>query len=359
MQVDRAPPPLQSGHSIGTWVNCAFYHLGFNPSLQPSNAIVFRPFLPTPSKFFPVVFSSANSITLIINALRFGTGIALSFGKGLFMAFTPIQTSAGGDQQATLQLLHEAKAQKVAQEFESIFTTMMLRSMRGSNEMFENDFMPNSLGEKIYTEMLDDEYGKIMSQNSRFGLAKLVLQQIHKNDDAAVPSLEMLAGLKLQSWMIDNKVLPTSDSKIDARDAVDKISNYDALIRQASDQYGVDSNLISAVILQESGGNPNAVSPKGAKGLMQLMDSTSREMGLRQVFNPQQNILAGTKYLSQMLERFDGDETLALASYNAGPAAVEQYRGVPPYDETQKYVASVLRMKDTLDHTQTIPKVKP
>ena len=138
-----------------------------------------------------------------------------------------------------------------------------------------------------------------------------------------------------------------------------RISRYDALIKQASDRYGVDSNLITAVIIQESGGNPNAVSLKGAKGLMQLMDSTAREMGIYQVFNPRQNILAGTKYLSQMLKRFGGDESLALASYNAGPAAVDQYRGVPPYNETQKYVANILSMKDTLDRMQSIQKEKP
>ncbi len=274
------------------------------------------------------------------------------------MATTPLQTIAGSDQ-AALQLLHEAKAQKVAQEFESIFTTMMLRSMRGSGDQFENDFMPNSLGQKIYTEMLDDEYGKMMSQNSRFGLAKLVLQSIHANDKSEVPSLEMLSGLKLQSRLLDNQFVPARATGVDLRDSVDKISQYDPIIKQASDQYGVDPNLVSAVIIQESGGNPNAVSPKGAKGLMQLMDATARELGVSQVYNPRQNILAGVKYLSRMLDRYNGDESLALASYNAGPAAVDQYRGVPPYEETRKYVASVLSMKDTLDQTKTISKVNP
>lgn len=275
------------------------------------------------------------------------------------MATTPIQTNAGSDPQKALQLLHEAKAQKVAQEFESIFATMMLRSMRGSNEIFENDFLPNSLGQKIYTEMLDDEYGKLMAGNSKLGLAKLVLQQLHKDDKSPVSSLAMLAGLKYPSWMIDNKFVPAATTGVDVTDAAGKISQYDALIKQASDRYGVDSNLITAVIIQESGGNPNAVSLKGAKGLMQLMDSTAREMGIYQVFNPRQNILAGTKYLSQMLKRFGGDESLALASYNAGPAAVDQYRGVPPYNETQKYVANILSMKDTLDRMQSIQKEKP
>jgi hypothetical protein len=199
----------------------------------------------------------------------------------------------------------------------------------------------------------------MMSRNSKFGLAKLVLQSIHNSEKSEVPSLEMLDGLKLQSQLLDKQFVPGRSAEIDTRDGADKISKYDPIIQQASAQYGVDSNLVSAVIIQESGGNPNAVSHKGAKGLMQLMDSTARELGVRQVFNPQQNILAGVKYLSQMLERYNGDESLALASYNAGPAAVDQYGGVPPYDETRKYVASVLSMKDTLDQTKNIAKVSP
>jgi Rod binding domain-containing protein len=277
--------------------------------------------------------------------------------KDFFMAITPIQTNAGSDPQTALQNLHEAKAQKVAQEFESIFTTMMLKSMRGKNELFENDFLPDSLGQKIYTEMLDDEYGKLMANHSKLGLAKLVLAQIHKDDTTSASSIGMLAGLKSQSWMIDNNFIPAASTiKTNAKDSSANIAQWDTLIKQASDEYGVDSNLIAAVILQESGGNPRAVSPKGAKGLMQLMDSTAREMGMQQAFNPQQNILAGTKYLSKMLERYNGDEALALASYNAGPAAVDQYKGIPPYAETQQYVANVLNVRDTLTQQEPIAK---
>jgi Rod binding domain-containing protein len=294
---------------------------------------------------------------LIIIVLRFGIGIAFSFAKGLFMAITPIQTNAGSDPQTALQNLHEAKAQKVAKEFESIFTTMMLKSMRGNNELFQNDFLPDSLGQKIYTEMLDDEYGKLMANNSKLGLAKLVLAQIHKDDTTSTSSIGMLSGLKSQSWMIDNNFIPAAPAiKTNAKDTSATLAQWTTLINQASDEYGVDSNLIAAVIVQESGGNPRAVSPKGAKGLMQLMDSTAREMGMQQAFNPQQNILAGTKYLSQMLERYNGDEALALASYNAGPAAVDQYKGIPPYAETQHYVASVLNLKDTLTQSKSTIK---
>ena len=273
------------------------------------------------------------------------------------MATTPLQTVAGSDLQAAAKLQHEAKAQKVAQEFESIFTTMMLRSMRGSGAMFQNDFLPDSLGQKIYTGMLDDEYGKLMANNSSLGLAKLVLAQIHQDDATSASSLGMLAGLKSPSWMLDNNFIPAASTTTgNARDSSANIAQWNTLIKQASDEYGVDSNLIAAVILQESGGNPRAISPKGAKGLMQIMDSTAQEMGMRQPFNPQQNILAGTKYLSQMLERYSGDEALALASYNAGPAAVDQYRGIPPYAETQQYVASVLHLKDTLTQSESEAK---
>jgi Rod binding domain-containing protein len=272
------------------------------------------------------------------------------------MATTPLQPVAGSDPKAAAQLQREAKAQKVAQEFESIFTTMMLRSMRGTTAAFENDFMPNDLGQKIYTEMLDDEYGKLMAGTSKLGLAKLVLDQIHRDDKSSASSLQMLTELKLPSWMIDKAFVPTAQMQAGAKNAAADISKWKDLIQKAGDLYGVDANLISAIIVRESGGNPDAVSAKGAKGLMQLMDSTAGEMGIRSAFNPEQNILAGTKYFSQMLERYKGDASLALAAYNAGPAAVDRYGAIPPYDETRNYVSSVLGLKDTLDRTAPLPR---
>jgi soluble lytic murein transglycosylase-like protein len=107
----------------------------------------------------------------------------------------------------------------------------------------------------------------------------------------------------------------------------------------------VDKNLVSAVIVQESGGNPLAISPKGAKGLMQLMDTTAASLGVTAPFSPWANVNGGTKYLRFLLDKFGGNERLALASYNAGPAAVEKYRNVPPYRETQEYVDSVLKLR--------------
>ena len=113
-------------------------------------------------------------------------------------------------------------------------------------------------------------------------------------------------------------------------------------ITDASHQYKIDPILVEAVIHVESGFNPNAVSKQGAKGLMQLMRATAQQYQVTNRFNPRDNIYAGVQHLRYLMNRFDGEVSLVLAAYNAGPGSVDKYSGVPPYPETQRYIQKVL-----------------
>lgn len=135
-------------------------------------------------------------------------------------------------------------------------------------------------------------------------------------------------------------------SKIDfARTALHLDSYKDEIAAAASD-FGVDSALLHAVIHAESAFNPMALSTKGAQGLMQLMPGTATDMGVADAFDATQNIRGGARYLAMLLKAFNGDATLATAAYNAGPAAVQKYGGIPPYDETKVYVQRVATLRD-------------
>jgi len=120
------------------------------------------------------------------------------------------------------------------------------------------------------------------------------------------------------------------------------IKDYEATILEASKRFEVELHLIKAVIKAESNFDHEAVSPKGAKGLMQLMPRTAEDMEVGDVLNPEENILGGTRYLSVLLKRFKNDKVLALAAYNAGPDTVESYKGIPPFPETRAFVKRVM-----------------
>ncbi len=116
---------------------------------------------------------------------------------------------------------------------------------------------------------------------------------------------------------------------------------YGAEITAAAKKHGIDPALLAGLVKQESGFNPSAGSPAGARGLTQLMPATAAGLGVTNVLDPAQNLDGGAKYLRQQLDAFGGDVTRALAAYNAGPGAVQRYGGVPPYAETQNYVRAV------------------
>jgi soluble lytic murein transglycosylase-like protein len=136
------------------------------------------------------------------------------------------------------------------------------------------------------------------------------------------------AGLKIATGPAAGK-----GSKVDLSEVVDA----------ASGRYRLDPDLVNSVIKAESGFNVRAVSPKGARGLMQLMPQTASELGVQNAFDPKANVDGGTRYLRELLERYNFDLIKALAAYNAGPQRVEQYGGVPPYYETRAYVARIVK----------------
>jgi soluble lytic murein transglycosylase-like protein len=121
---------------------------------------------------------------------------------------------------------------------------------------------------------------------------------------------------------------------------------FHGIIMQVAGRYEVDPNLVRAIIFAESGFNPRAKSKKGARGLMQLMPSTAKALGVRNIYDPKENIDGGVRYFRLLLDRFDGDVQLALAAYNAGSRHVRNYEGVPPFKATRCYIKKVLRFQE-------------
>jgi soluble lytic murein transglycosylase-like protein len=123
-------------------------------------------------------------------------------------------------------------------------------------------------------------------------------------------------------------------------------SSYQPLIREIAGRHAVPAKLVEAVIRVESGFDPRAVSRRGAQGLMQLMPATAKGLGVANPFDPKQNVEGGAKYLKQLLDQYGGDTQKALAAYNAGAGNVDKYNGVPPFAETQAYVANITASLD-------------
>jgi hypothetical protein len=159
-----------------------------------------------------------------------------------------------------------------------------------------------------------------------------------------VPTVEIDHVEELPAEVAAEPVKDAPDSKL--QPSAKKIAqpvDLNEVVNAASGTYRLDPDLVNSVIRAESGFNVHAVSPKGAQGLMQLMPKTASDLGVQNAFDPQANVEGGTRYLRELLERYDFDLVKALAAYNAGPQRVEQYGGVPPYYETKAYVARIVR----------------
>jgi len=224
----------------------------------------------------------------------------------------------------------QLKLKKAAEEFESIFVNQLLKSMRTTSFTEKQD----GFGKDIMLSIADEAVSKQISSSGSLGIAKLLYEKIAEKISGSEEITSLFPQTNIQQI--------SKNSKNDFM-----ISEIDYLIGQASKKYDLSPKLISAIIKQESGGNPHAVSNKGAAGLMQLMPDTAQSLGVTDSFNPKQNIFAGAKYIRSLLDQF-GDVKLALAAYNAGPGRVKEYNGIPPFKETRQYIDNIMAdLKET------------
>jgi len=258
------------------------------------------------------------------------------------------------------------KLWQASQDFESIFVSFLVKAMRQSVD--RSGLVPVNQGEKIFQGMLDDEYAKIVTRNGQLGLAEMIYQQMstHVSDQEEDSSFFLksknnpftLSGQNAVTRYPGQEILGAYlKQKVDEKRGLNSLLSeqirsadttkmYKDLIEEAAQKYGLDEHLIRGIIQQESGGDRMAQSAKGAKGLMQLMDGTASAMGVRDPYDAKENIFGGTKYLHQLMNRYQNRVPMALAAYNAGPGNIEKHQGIPPFPETLEYVKHVLGYRD-------------
>lgn len=236
----------------------------------------------------------------------------------------------------------KAGFEKAARGFESMFIHMMYKQMKNAMLDKPSD-ADKSFGADTLSGFTDLKFTEQLSNSGTgIGIAKLIYQQLTGEQ---LPSKTEYIQRDIpmndndQTLSFNHQLFPNVSDL--GSSITNKLEKFQPIIDKASDQFGIPKNLIKSIINTESAGNPNAISKVGAKGLMQLMDGTAKDLGVENAFNPEENIMGGTKYIKMMLDRYEGDIDKALAAYNAGPGNVDKYGGIPPFNETQAYVKKV------------------
>jgi len=245
------------------------------------------------------------------------------------------------------------KLAMASKQFESMMVGMMLKSMTESNGGLFGD--EEGFGGDSMDVFFQQHLSSMMSNSGNFGIANQIYKA--KTGEDLDPAIFMqhpvikapqrnVEPAKKRSIQVDEGAPVEGISP--SGSAMARLDKYESIIRDASQEYGVPVKLIKSIILTESAAIETAKSSANAKGLMQLIDPTARAMGVKNSWDPRQNIFGGTKYISMMLDRYDGNLKLALAAYNAGPGNVDKYNGIPPFKETQNYVVRVMGYMNNL-----------
>jgi len=242
-----------------------------------------------------------------------------------------------------LDEVSSTRLRKAARDFEALFVGYMLKSMRDA--MPQSKLFGDGFGADMMSSMMDAELARTMTQSRSFGLAEMLYRQLTGERAGAPAPVARRAPVSVRALASPPSQAPPSVRQ--------RVNAYDTIIREAADTLGVKRSLVKAVIASESAGDAAACSAKDAKGLMQLLDSTASAMGVGDIWDPRENIFGGVRYLRTMLDRFGGDTTRAVASYNAGPGAVERHDGIPPYRETREYVERVMRYLSVFEEEES------
>ena len=275
-----------------------------------------------------------------------------------------------GRESATLGA-EKVRLKKATREFESFFLYYMMKAMRKTipeNPFTENSASAGGMGKEVFEQLFDMEIARRVADGGPKSISSLLYESVEKlltaqyTQSSEKPSLKSLKSDPRQPIDVNRRPVEFEPSKPRFREVPktgrfspishnpqkagnDKIlQQFGKQIDQAAKLTSLDPALIYSIIKVESNGDASAVSEAGARGLMQLADSTASDYGVQKIFNPAENIRAGSSYLRDLLKRF-GSLKLALAAYNAGPGNVEKYGEVPPFRETQQYIRKV---SDTL-----------